>query len=627
MAKKQDETMKKSEKSEDNAKTTAKRTRGRSRKTDDEVKATVQETSDEKVEQDSANGLSEDQENINVSRDFDDKMADEDFSDDHDLDEFSVDPEDDDDSDEIDEDEIEARKEAARAIMADIGRMKKDAIDIDSYIAVPAGDVQTAQDALESEGLEQPLSRKEYWNQRREERNKQRHQATSGGHGSESAGRRNSKNRGAATEDNDLPSLNIAELQALEVSTLFKIAEEHGITETLPSLGKHDLVFAILRNHAILGGAVVAEGYLELNQLGQGWLRNEYGCFKSCPEDAMVPHQVVRRYNLRPGDYVVAKTRPPVRDRRDRDFTATEVVSVNGMDFDEARRLPTFDEMKSKHPDRRFNLETKDGCKTARVLDLISPIGFGQRGLIIAPARTGRTMLLRQVANAISENHPDVEIVMLLIGERPEEITSMQQGSNAKVFYSTFDEAAEKHIQMAEVVSEIARRKAERGKDVVVMLDSLSRLARAYSAVHAATAKSGGENVDLNAFTKTKRIFSSARSFEDGGSVTILATLLSENTNLVDASIAEELDGAANMEIYLDKQLAHKRIFPAINIESTFTLNAEFIVGEEEGELARMLRSELTASGNPQEGMETLLNKIQQYKTNDALLKAMKKKK
>ena len=280
----------------------------------------------------------------------------------------------------------------------------------------------------------------------------------------------------------------------------------------------------------------------------------------------MVPHQVVRRYNLRPGDYVVVKTRPPTRDRRDREFTATEVMSVNGMSFDEARRMPAFDSLPALLPSIKINLETEDGDVTARIVDLFTPIGFGQRCLVSAPARTGRSMLLVKIANAILNNHPETELALLLVGERPEKITDTARSTTAKVFSTTFDEPAEKHVQMVEVVCEIARRKAEGGKNVVILLDSITRLARAYAAIQAANGKAASDTIDLSAFNKAKRIFSSARNLEGAGTVTIIAAAMVETRNPVDEAMLEELKGTANMELFFERQMAADHVFPSINL-------------------------------------------------------------
>lgn len=548
---------------------------------------------------------------------FDDEQGDEigDEAEDEDEDE-----DEEEDEEEISDDEIRARREAARAVVADIGRMKTNARAMDSYIAVPSSDGRPANSGfIDSEELEQPLSRKDYWKQRHEERGKQR---TNGKRDRQRLGRNG--NEGDDLGGQDLPTLNVAKLQALETTELFEMAEAQGITETLPAIGLHELVFALLRNHATLGGAVVGEGYLELNQLGQGWLRNETGNFKSCPEDTMVPHQVVRRYNLRPGDYVVAKTRPPTRDRRDREFTATEVVSVNGMSFDDARRMPAFDSLPALHPNIRIKLETEDGDVTTRIVDLFAPIGFGQRGLIAAPSRTGRSMLLVKIANAILKNHPGTELALLLVGERPEEITDTARATTAKVFSTSFDEAAEKHVQMVEVACEIARRKAEGGKNVVVLLDSITRLARAYAAIQTASGKSPADIIDVGAFNKAKRIFSSARNLEGAGTVTIIATAMAETRNPVDEAMVEELKGAANMELFLERQMAAERVFPSINLAKSGTLREEFLVGgQDELERIRAFRAAY-ADMEPAEAMRALLKKMEDSPTNADLLQNAK---
>lgn len=587
----------------------------------------------------------------------------------------------------ISDDEIRVRREAARAVVADIGRMKNEVQSMNSYIASPT---QSSSDSAGSpaEIPEQPLSHNDYWRQRREERYLQRQQRRLSGSGQQNpylpnpAQQAAPRPQGGGSPENQqgrhvnrrerqrqrqhprfgggqpdrmpppqipssqpppmqqppipplqqptpfvqqqsLPPLRMPDLQALARAALLSIAEEQGLGEGLSSLAKHDLVSAILRNHANRGGSVIGEGVLELCAEGIGYLRNPWNSYKSCPEDAMVPLQVVRKFALRPGDKVVGPTRPPSRDQRERRFVLTEVSSVNGVDPVEASRIPLFESLVPTYPVRRIRLETVQNEIDMRVMDLFTPMGFGQRALIVAPSRTGKTVLIRKMANAISNNHPDADLVVLLLDERPEEVTEMERCTKARIFASTFDEAPEKHVQVAEVVIELARRKAEQGRDVIILLDSITRLTRAYNVLPPSGGKTVPGTLDTNALQKAKGFFGAARNLEGGGSLTIIATVLVGTGSKIDDMIAEEFRGTCNLELNLDRQLAERGVYPAINIGKSGTRREDLLLDPEESAKTVLLRRDLMEL-QPLDAMETVVKRMKNVRTNAELLTAVK---
>jgi transcription termination factor Rho len=340
-----------------------------------------------------------------------------------------------------------------------------------------------------------------------------------------------------------------------------------------------------------------------------------------CPEDVYVSPSQVRRFGLRTGDVVEG----PVRDPREKErfFALGRVDMMNGKPPVEARRTVHFENLTPLFPDRRIQLETSPDEISMRVMDIFTPIGFGQRGLIVAPPRTGKTVLLQKVANAISANHPDAMLIILLIDERPEEVTDMQRNTKAQVLSSTFDEAPERHVQVAEMVIEVAKRQVENGRDVVILLDSITRLARAYNTVqpHSGKILSGG--VDANALHKPKRFFGAARNIEKGGSLTIIATALVDTGSRMDEVIFEEFKGTGNMELCLDRQLVDKRVFPAINIEKSGTRKEELLLYPEELNRTWILRRALNGVP-PVEVMEMVVKRIKNTKSNAEFLVSIK---
>ncbi|MFP6907583.1 MAG: transcription termination factor Rho, partial [Verrucomicrobiota bacterium] len=363
----------------------------------------------------------------------------------------------------------------------------------------------------------------------------------------------------------DGPVLKLFELQDETVPDLVKRAEEMDI-EDPAGLHKSELIFEIMRENGKLNGSMFGRGVLEILQDGFGFLRSPVYNYLACPEDIYVSPSQIRRFGLRTGDHIEGEIRTP--KEKERFFALLKVDRINDEESTTGKRKIPFEHLTPLFPNERLTLEHSSNTDVSmRVMDILTPIGKGQRGLIVAPPRTGKTVLLQMIANAISANSPDVDLVILLIDERPEEVTDMQRTTKAEVLSSTFDEPPERHVQVAEVVIEMAKRKVENGKDVVILLDSITRLARAYNTIqpHSGKILSGG--VDANALHKPKRFFGAARNIEDGGSLTILATALVDTGSRMDEVIFEEFKGTGNMELGLDRALVEKRIFPAINVE------------------------------------------------------------
>ena len=410
--------------------------------------------------------------------------------------------------------------------------------------------------------------------------------------------------------------LKLFEMQPLSVPELHQIADSYGLIE-LGALRKHELIFEILKANARLGGQMFGRGVLEILPDGFGFLRSPLYNYLPCPEDMYVSPSQIRRFALRFGDYVEGEIRPP--KEKERFFAMLRVDRVNGGEPEASRNKIPFGDLTPLFPDRRIHLETKADEISMRVMDLLTPIGFGQRGLIVAPPRTGKTVLMQKVANAISTNHPDAVLIILLIDERPEEVTDMERTTKAQVLSSTFDEPPERHVQVAEIVIEMAKRQVESGKDVVILLDSITRLARAYNTLqpHSGKILSGG--VDANALHKPKRFFGAARNIEKGGSLTIIATALVDTGSKMDEVIFEEFKGTGNMELGLDRHLVDKRIFPAINIEKSGTRKEELLLHPDELSRIWILRKALNGVP-PVEGMELLINRLKKAKSNAEFL-------
>ena len=417
-----------------------------------------------------------------------------------------------------------------------------------------------------------------------------------------------------------LPPVYLTDLQKQEVAELLELLPNAN-SEDLAALRKHEIIFEVIRSYLRRGGTVITSGVLEILPDGYGFLRSPKSNYLQCPEDVYVSPSQVRRFGLRTGDVVEG----PVRDPREKErfFALGRVDMMNGKPPVEARRTVHFENLTPLFPDRRIQLETSPDEISMRVMDIFTPIGFGQRGLIVAPPRTGKTVLLQKVANAISANHPDAMLIILLIDERPEEVTDMQRNTKAQVLSSTFDEAPERHVQVAEMVIEVAKRQVENGRDVVILLDSITRLARAYNTVqpHSGKILSGG--VDANALHKPKRFFGAARNIEKGGSLTIIATALVDTGSRMDEVIFEEFKGTGNMELCLDRQLVDKRVFPAINIEKSGTRKEELLLYPEELNRTWILRRALNGVP-PVEVMEMVVKRIKNTKSNAEFLVGIK---
>ena len=414
-------------------------------------------------------------------------------------------------------------------------------------------------------------------------------------------------------------TINISQLQAMSMAELNQMAKEMGI-ENFGTMKKHEVIFQILQKNAERSGILFAEGVLEILPEGFGFLRSQSFNYLPCPEDIYVSPSQIRRFDLQTGDVVSGQIRPP--KEKERFFALLKVEAVGHEDPDKAKDKTHFDNLTPLFPTRRFILETAQDELSTRVLDLVCPIGKGTRGLIVAPPRTGKTVLLQKVANAIIKNNPDSYLFILLIDERPEEVTDMQRTVKGEVVSSTFDEPASRHVAVAEMVIEKAKRLVEHKKDVVILLDSITRLARAYNTVqpHSGKILSGG--VDANALHKPKRFFGAARNIEEGGSLTILATALVDTGSRMDEVIFEEFKGTGNMEVHLDRALVDRRIFPSINIERSGTRKEELLYHPDECSRVVILRRALTGVP-PVEAMELLLNKLKKTKSNIEFLLSM----
>ncbi len=414
----------------------------------------------------------------------------------------------------------------------------------------------------------------------------------------------------------DLPELRLSDLQQTDNSGLAAMLPELN-AEELSGMRRHELICEVIRSYLRRGGAVSTYGVLETMKDGSGFLRQSKSNFIACPEDVFVAQQQIRRHGLRSGDIVEG----PVRDPRNRDrfFALGNVDTVNGKPPSEAARVVHFENLTPLFPNRRIVLETSARELSTRVIDIFTPVGFGQRGLIVAPPRTGKTILMQKMANAITENHPEAMLIILLVDERPEEVTEMQRNTKALVLSSTFDEAPEHHVQVAEMVIEMAKRQVENGRDVIILLDSITRLARAYNTVQPHSGKILTGGVDAQALHRPKRFFGAARNIENGGSLTIIATALIDTGSRMDEVIFEEFKGTGNMEINLDRSLADKRVFPAIDIDKSGTRREDLLLDPREKEKTWVLRRALSAMG-PEKAMETVLNGLKKTGSNPEFL-------
>ncbi len=421
-------------------------------------------------------------------------------------------------------------------------------------------------------------------------------------------------------KDHIAASLNIAKLQAMSMGDLNQMARELGV-ENFGTMRKHEVIFHILQKNAERAGVLFSEGVLEVLPEGFGFLRSQSFNYLPCPEDIYVSPSQIRRFDLQTGNLIAGQIRPP--KEKERFFALLKVEAVDQEDPDKAKDKTHFDNLTPLFPNKRFILETGADELSTRVLDLVCPIGKGTRGLIVAPPRTGKTVLMQKLANAILKNNPEAYLFILLIDERPEEVTDMERTCRgAEVISSTFDEPPERHVQVAEMVIEKAKRMIEHKRDVVILLDSITRLARAYNTVqpHSGKILSGG--VDANALHKPKRFFGAARNIEEGGSLTIIATALVDTGSRMDEVIFEEFKGTGNMEVHLDRALVDRRIFPSINIERSGTRKEELLYHPDEYNRVVILRRALTGVP-PVEAMELVLNKLKKTGSNIEFLLTM----
>ncbi len=403
------------------------------------------------------------------------------------------------------------------------------------------------------------------------------------------------------------------------VTELTHLAKELEVPNAT-GLRKQELIFEILRARAEKSGFIFSEGVLELLPDGYGFLRAPDYNYLAGPDDVYVSPSQIRKFDLHTGDTVSGQIRPPKEGERY--FALIKVEAVNFEPPDRTREKVFFENLTPLYPQARFKLETASDNLSARVLDLMTPIGKGQRGLIVAPPRTGKTMLLQNIANSITANHPEVYLIVLLIDERPEEVTDMQRSVKGEVISSTFDEPAQRHVQVAEMVIEKAKRLVEHKKDVVILLDSITRLARAYNTVVPPSGKVLSGGVDSNALQRPKRFFGAARNIEEGGSLTIIATALIDTGSRMDEVIFEEFKGTGNMEIHLDRKLADRRVFPAIDIQKSGTRKEELLMAKEDLNRVWVLRKVLNPL-SPVEAMELLISKMGKTKNNAEFLSAM----
>ena len=394
--------------------------------------------------------------------------------------------------------------------------------------------------------------------------------------------------------------------------------ELHDMADTLAvasneAMGRQDLIFKIEQRLLDQSEALVGEGVLEVLPEGYGFLRSQDWNYLYSPDDIYVSPSQIKRFDLRTGDTVAGQVRPP--KEWERYLALLKVERVNGGEPEAAKARIAFDNLRPRYPDGRLRLESKDGDLSMRVMDLIAPIGKGQRGLIVAPPRAGKTILLQKIANAISENHPEVTLIVLLIDERPEEVTDMQREVKGEVISSTFDEDATRHVQVADMVIEKAKRLVESGKDVVILLDSITRLARAHNTVIPSGGKIMSGGLDAKAMEKPKKFFGAARNVADGGSLTIIATALVETGSRADEMIFEEFKGTGNMELVLAREIAEKRIYPAIDINRSGTRKEELLFSPEELNRVTLLRTFL-ADMPEAEAIEFLLKQMSRSKNN-----------
>ena len=415
--------------------------------------------------------------------------------------------------------------------------------------------------------------------------------------------------------------MNLKELKEKKINELMTLANTLSV-EGASGMRKQELIFALLQTEIEKNGQIYGEGVLEILPDGFGFLRAPDYNYLPGPDDIYISPSQIRRFNLRTGDTVAGQIRPPKESERY--FALLKVETVNFEDPEETQGKILFDNLTPLYPEEKFNLETVSDNLSTRIMDLLTPIGKGQRGLIVSPPRAGKTILLQDLANSITKNHEEVTLIVLLIDERPEEVTDMQRSVNGEVISSTFDEPAQRHVQVAEMVIEKAKRLVEHKKDVVILLDSITRLARAYNTVVPPSGKVLSGGVDSNALHRPKRFFGAARNMEDGGSLTIVATALIDTGSRMDEVIFEEFKGTGNMELYLDRKLSDRRIFPALDFNRSGTRKEELLIDSDDLNRIWILRKVLQPLSTI-DAMEFLVEKIKDTKNNAEFLASMSK--
>ena len=419
--------------------------------------------------------------------------------------------------------------------------------------------------------------------------------------------------------------MNLTDLKTKSTQELIDIAKEIGL-DNMARSRKQDIIFAILKRHAKSGEDIYGDGVLEILQDGFGFLRSAEGSYLAGPDDIYVSPSQIRRFNLRTGDSISGKIRPPKDSERY--FALLKVGEVNFNKPENSKHKILFENLTPLFPDERLTLEKGNGSSedlTGRIIDLVAPIGKGQRGLLVAPPKAGKTIMMQHMAQAIIRNNPECIIIVLLIDERPEEVTEMQRSVRGEVIASTFDEPPSRHVQVAEMVIEKAKRLVEHKKDVVILLDSITRLARAYNTVQPSSGKVLTGGLDAHALERPKRFFGAARNIEQGGSLTIVATTLVETGSKMDEVIYEEFKGTGNLELHLDRKVAEKRIYPAINIRRSGTRREDLLMGEDELQRVWILRK-LLHSMEDSDAIEFLIDKLKLSDTNADFFKSMKRK-
>ena len=482
-----------------------------------------------------------------------------------------------------------------------------------------------SEDPAERARRERRESRREFRERRRERRNRERAQAQQNGGDVDEDAAPSPPQYSHYQPPANLPSYSLTELKRMRADQLMDLAETLRITETVARMRKQDVTFAIMKVLTRFGDGVAGEGVLEILPDGFGFLRGAEASYLAGPDDVYISPSQIRRFNLRTGDYMTGRIRSPKDGERY--FALAKVDTINGEPPEASKNKALFENLTPLFPRQRFVLERGNGSTediTGRIMDLMSPIGKGQRGLIVSPPKAGKTMLLQNIASAISYNHPDVHLIVLLIDERPEEVTEMSRTVRGEVVSSTFDEPAARHVQVAEMVIERAKRLVEHKKDVVILLDSITRLARAYNTVVPSSGKVLTGGVDANALQRPKRFFGAARNVEEGGSLTIIATALVETGSKMDEVIYEEFKGTGNMEVHMDRRIAEKRVYPAVNINRSGTRREELLIDPDFLQKIWILRK-LLHPMDELAAIEFLLDKMKNTKTNEEFFNFMKR--